>query len=297
MLVRSFANFAFIAAVVGGISAASAQELLAWRFTPGESLNYVVQQNMTMTMDVKGKQQTVEMNQTMDMQWKIADVDAASGDVNMAQTVERMRMTSEGGPIGSITYDSSSDADPGTPYGRALADVFRKLIRQEFGVHMKSTGKIDEVTVPEALVSSLKQSGTTGNALDEATLKQLMTQSAITLPEKPVQQNDSWDSVQQVEMPFGTVSVKSRLTYQGTDPGTGFAKIAMVPSITVTPKQGATVDLSLTKTEGTGTLLFDAARGRIAKSDLNLTMQMKMTSFGQVIDQTIQQKTSMTLAR
>ena len=52
MLVRSFANFAFIAAVVGGISAASAQELLAWRFTPGESLNYVVQQNMTMTMDV-----------------------------------------------------------------------------------------------------------------------------------------------------------------------------------------------------------------------------------------------------
>jgi len=282
--------------VLAWTSMAFAQEQLAWRFTPGESLNYVVQQSMTMTMDVAGKQQTIEMKQAMDMQWKIADVDSASGDVNMAQTVERMRMNSKGGPIGAIDYDSASEDAPTTPYGRALADVFKKLIGQEFGVHMKSTGKIDEVTVPASLVASLKQSGAAGNTLDEATLKQLMTQSAITLPEKPIQQNDSWDSVQQVEMAFGTVNVKSRLTYQGIDPSTGHAKIGMVPSISLTPKAGATVDLTLTKTEGTGVLLFDVARGRIAKSDLDLTMQMKMKSFGQVIDQTIHQKTSMILA-
>jgi hypothetical protein len=251
---------------------------------------------MKMTMDVAGKLQTIDMNQTMDMQWKIADVDSANGDANMAQTVERMRMNSDGGPIGTIKYDSASGEAPSTPYGRALADVFKKLIGQEFGVHMKATGKIDEVTVPESLVASLKQSGTAGNALDEATLKQLMTQSAITLPENPIRQGDSWDSVQQVEMAFGTVNVNSRLTYQGIDPGTGHAKIGMVPNITLTPKQGATVDLTLTRTEGTGVILFDAGRGRIVKSDLDLTMQMKMKSFGQVIDQTIHQKTSMTLA-
>ena len=296
MFVRCLTHFSIIIVLAGGTSIASAQEQLSWRFTPGESLNYVVQQNMVMTMDAAGKQQIIEMHQTMDMRWKIADVDAGSGDVNMSQTVERMRMTSEGGPIGAVNYDSASNEVPGTPYGRALADVFKKLIGQEFGVHMKSTGKIVEVAVPESLVASLKQSGTTGNALDEATLKQLMTQSAITLPEKPIQPNDSWDSVQQVEMAFGTVIVKSRLTYQGIDPDTGYAKIGIIPSISVAPKQGATVDLTLTGTEGTGVLLFDAARGRIAKSDLNLTMQMSMKSFGQVIDQTIHQKTSMALA-
>ncbi len=296
MLIRCLTPLSIFIVLAGAASVASAQEQLSWRFTPGESLSYVVQQNVKITMDVAGKLQTIDMNQTMDMQWKIADVDSATGEVNMAQTVERMRMNSNGGPLGIIKYDSASGEVPSNPSGRALADVFKKLIGQKFGVHMKSTGQIDEVTIPESLVASLKQSGTTGNALDEATLKQLMTQSAITLPENPIRQGHSWDSVQQVEMAFGTVNVKSRLTYLGIDPGTGHAKIGMVPDISITPKQGATVDLTLTSTKGTGELLFDAARGRIAKSDLDLTMQMRMKSFGQVIDQTIHQKTSMTLA-
>ena len=274
----------------------SAQEQLAWKFTAGESLKYVVKQNMKMTMDVASKKQTIEMNQTMEMQWKIADVDPGSGDVNMAQTVERVQMDSQGGPIGTIKFDSASGEVPETPYGRAMAEVFRKLIGEEFSVHMKSTGKIDQVTVPASLIAALKQNGTAGNALDEATLKQLMTQSAITLPEKPIQPGDTWDSVQQVEMPIGTMTVQSKLTYQGIDASTGYAKIGMIPAISLTPKPGAPVNLTLTKTEGTGLLLFDAARGRIAKSDLDLTMQMQMKSFGQVIDQTIHQKTSMTLA-
>jgi len=274
----------------------SAQEQLAWRFTPGESLNYIVNQNMEMSMDVASKKQTIVMNQTMEMRWKIADVDPGSGDVNMAQSVERVQMDSQGGPIGTIKFDSASGEVPETPYGRAMAEVFKKLIGEEFSVRMKSTGKIDQVTVPSSLIAALKQNGTTGSALDEATLKQLMTQSAITLPEKPIQPNDTWDSVQQVEMPIGTMTVQSKLTYQGIDARTGYAKIGMIPTISLTPKQGAPVNLTLTKTEGTGLLLFDAARGRIAKSDLDLTMQMQMKSFGQVIDQTIHQKTSMTLA-
>ena len=296
MFVRCLNLFSTIVVFVGVSSFVSAQEQLAWKFTAGESLKYVVKQNMKMTMDVASKKQTIEMNQTMEMQWKIADVDPGSGDVNMAQTVERVQMDSQGGPIGTIKFDSASGEVPETPYGRAMAEVFKKLIGEEFSVHMKSTGKIDQVTVPASLIAALKQNGTTGSALDEATLKQLMTQSAITLPENPIQPNDTWDSVQQVEMPIGTMIVQSKLTYQGIDASTGHAKIGMIPTISLTPKQGAPVNLTLTKTEGTGLLLFDAARGRIAKSDLDLTMQMQMKSFGQVIDQTIHQKTSMTLA-
>lgn len=296
MFVRCLNLFSTFVVFVSISSFVSAQEQLAWKFTPGESLKYVVKQNMKMTMDVASKKQTIEMNQTMDMQWKIADVDSVSGDVNMAQTVERVQMESQGGPIGAISFDSASGEVPETPYGRAMAEVFKKLIGEEFSVRMKSTGKIDQVTVPASLIAALKQNGTTGNALDEATLKQLMTQSAITLPEKPIQPDYTWDSVQQVEMPIGTMTVQSKLTYQGIDASTGYAKIGMIPTISLTPKQGTPVNLTLTKTEGSGILLFDAARGRIAKSDLDLTMQMQMKSFGQVIDQTIHQKTSMTLA-
>jgi len=295
MFVRCLTVFSSITMLVSSGSVVSAQEQLAWKFTPGESLKYVVKQDMNMTMVVASKTQTIAMNQTMDMRWKIADVDSGNGDANMFQTIDRVQMTSQGGPIGIIEYDSAGDKIPATPLGKSMAEVFRKIIGEEFGVHMKTTGKIDQVSVPQSLTDALKQTGSTGNALDEATLKQMMTQSAITLPEKPIIPGFSWDSVQQVELPFGTMSVKSQLTYQGIDSSSGHAKIAMIPVISVAPKPGAPVTLILTKSEGTGIVLFDVAKGRVAKSDLDLTMQMQVKSFGQVIDQTIKQTTSMTL--
>lgn len=296
MFVRCLTVFSSIVLLVSGASLVSAQEKLAWKFAPGESLKYVVKQNMNMTMDVAKKKQSIAMNQTMDMQWKIAEVDSRSGAAEMSQTIDRVQMTSQGGPFGIVEYDSAGGKIPETPLGKSMAEVFRKIIGQEFGVHMKATGKIDQVTVPQSLIDALKQSGTAGNALDEATLKQMMTQSAITLPEKAIIPGHSWVSEQQVELPFGTMTVKSQLTYQGIDSSSGYAKIAMIPVISVTPKPGAPVTLTLTKSEGTGLVLFDAAKGRIAKSDLDLTMQMQVQSFGQVIDQTIKQTTSMTLA-
>ena len=296
MFVRCLTVFSSIVLLVSGASLVSAQEKLAWKFAPGESLKYVVKQNMNMTMDVAKKKQSIAMNQTMDMQWKIAEVDSRSGAAEMSQTIDRVQMTSQGGPFGIVEYDSAGDKIPETPLGKSMAEVFRKIIGQEFGVHMKATGKIDQVTVPQSLIDALKQSGTAGTALDEATLKQMMTQSAITLPEKAINPGHSWDSEQQVELPFGTMTVKSQLTYQGIDSSSGYAKIAMIPVISVTPKPGAPVTLTLTKSEGSGLVLFDAAKGRIAKSDLDLTMQMQVQSFGQVIDQTIKQTTSMTLA-
>jgi hypothetical protein len=296
MFVRCLTVFSSIVVLVHGASVVSAQEQLAWKFTPGESLKYVVKQNMDMTMDAAGKKQSMVMNQTMDMQWKISEVDSGNGDSHMSQTIDRVQMISKGGPFGTVEYDSAGDKIPDTPLGKSMADVFRKIIGEEFGVHMKTTGKIDQVAVPQSLIDALKQSGSAGTALDEATLKQMMTQSAITLPENAINPGYSWDSVQQVELPFGTMTVKSQLTYQGIDSSSGHAKIAMIPLISVTPKPGAPVTLTLTKSEGTGLVLFDAANGRIAKSNLNLTMQMQVKSFGQVIDQTIKQTTSMTLA-
>ena len=295
MLVRGLSFAAVVTLLVIGPSLVSAQEQLAWKFSAGESLNYVVRQKMNMTLDVAGKQQTIVMNQMMDMQWRITDVDSGTGDANMAQTIGRVQMESQGGQLGSLKFDSASEEIQSTPFGKAIAAVYKKLIGQEFGVHMQSTGKIDDVKVPESLLASLKQSGSTGNALDENTLKQLMTQSAITLPSTPIKPGHSWDSMQQVEMPFGSMVVKSKLTFQGVDPGTGYAQIGMIPSISLTPKPGTDVDVKLTKTEGKGTMLFDVVRGRIAKSDLNLTMAMQTNSFGQIINKTIEQTTSMTL--
>ncbi len=296
MFFSYFSTAAAVLMLLAGSSLGMAQDKLAWKFSAGESLNYVVKQNMKMSMKIADKTTQVVMNQTMDMQWKIQNVEPATGNVTMGQTVERVQMDSQGGPVDAIKFDSASKEIPNTPHGKAFADIFKKLIGQEFGVHMLSTGKIDEVTVPEALLDSLKKSGSAGNSMDEETLKQLMKQSAILLPETVIQPGHMWDSTQQMEMPFGTMTVTSKLTFQGIDASSGQARIAVTPSITLTPKPGTESSLKVLTTDGKGSFLFDVARGRVTKSELELKMEIQNNSFGQLIDQTIEQRTSMTLA-
>ncbi len=296
MFFSYFSTAAAVLMLLAGSSLGMAQDKLAWKFSTGESLKYVVKQNMKMSMTIADKTTQVAMNQTMDMQWKIQNVEPATGNVTMGQTVERVQMDSQGGPVDAIKFDSASKEIPDTPYGKAIADIFKKLIGQEFGVHMLSTGKIDEVTVPEALLDSLKKSGSAGNSMDEETLKQLMKQSAILLPETVIQPGHMWDSTQQMAMPFGTMTVTSKLTFQGIDASSGQARIAVTPSITLTPKPGTESSLKVLTTDGKGSFLFDVARGRVTKSELELKMEIQNNSFGQLIDQTIEQRTSMTLA-
>ncbi len=53
--------------------------------------------------------------------------------------------------------------------------------------------------------------------------------------------------------------------------------------------------MTLDKTTGRGRINFDIARGRLNKSQLDLTMQMTMNVNGQKLPQTIHNVTSMTL--
>jgi hypothetical protein len=288
-----FAVFTVIAGLLSLADAGVAQDSLSWKFQSGESLKYVVQQKTDMEMDLNGQQQTMSMNQTMDMVWKVAAVES-NGNAKMAQIVDRVQFESAGGPFGAVKFDSSSTEAQDSPLVKSMAEVFKKIVGKEFGVTMQSTGKVQEVTVPKDLLTALTNSGPAGNAMNEETLKQMMTQSAVTLPAQPIKQGDSWESNQKVELPFGTMTVSSVLTYEGTE--NGMARIGMQPKIDVKPKEGAPITLTMNKSEGKGTVLFDVEKGRIARSDLDLTMELQVKQFGTQIQQTLRQKTSMMLA-
>lgn len=294
MLSRSIAVCSIVSLLALAAPFTAAQESLAWKFQAGETLKYVVTQNTDMQMDLAGQKQTMTMSQKMDMVWKVGVV-ASNGNAEMAQVVERVQMKSEGGPFGTVQFDSSDGKVPESPLVKSMAEVFKKIIGQEFGVTMRPTGKIEDVVVPQSLLDELAKAGAAGNAINENVLKQMMTQSAVTLPEKAIQPGDSWESSQKIEMPFGTMSVNSTLTYKGNDSTSGMAVIEMKPSISVQPKDGAPIALTINKSDGQGIVQFDIVRGRIAKSDLDLTLDMEVKQFGQLIKQTLRQKTAMEL--
>jgi len=272
---------------------AQAQETLSWKFTAGETLKYVVTQSTDMQMSVAGQKQSLTMSQTMDMSWKIQDV-AANGDVTMNQAIERVQVSSDGGLIGGFKYDSSDSTPPESAIAKTMADVFNKIINENFAVTMKPTGQIASVDVPEALVKALASGGGT-SVMNEETLKQIMTQSAVTLPEKAVKKGDSWENNQNVDLQFGVMTIKSVLTYTGNDSSTGLAQITMKPTISIKSKEGQPQQVTLKKSEGGGKVSFDATTGRIARSDMDLTMEISIRQFGQQVEQTVKQKTSMVL--
>lgn len=269
------------------------QENLAWKFEPGQTLRYEVKQSTLMDISVAGQKQQMKSSQTMDMVWNIQSVDSA-GKATMTQVVDRVQMESAGGPLGAMKYDSSSTATL-EPRHQAIADTYKKIVGQQFVVVMLPTGKIENVEVPASLVDALTKNGPTENLLTEESLKEMMAQSAVTLPSKPVRPSETWENSQKVDFAIGTMLVNSLLTYEGTTDGV--ATLLTRPRIEVKPKDGAPLTLKLSRSEGNGKVQFSIADGRISRSDLDLTLEMQVNRFGTAVDMTMRQTTNMLLVQ
>lgn len=288
----------FVLAGCAATMSARAQDTLSWRFQPGETLKYTVQQTMNTHMEDGANAADTTMKQAMDMSWKVTDV-TSDGNAKIDQQIDRVRLSMEGGVFGTgAEFDSADSGAPSNPIVKAMSDVFRQIIGQPFEVTMNTTGKVVEVEVPPALLKSLTASGAgVSNVLSEDALKQMMSQSSVTLPEGAVSRNQTWETAQRVELPFGAMKVDSRMTYLGPDPETGLAKIAMQPSVSVEPKKDSPLQLKLTNTSGNGTILFDRQNGRIVRSELSLQLEMEITQFGRSMTQNVQQQTVMQLTQ
>lgn len=289
-LTRFLALLLLTAAVV---VPASAQETLAWKFTEGSRLKYDVNQSMTMKVIVAGNATTQEIKQTMAMGWDVQKV-GANGDALVGQTIERISMDFSGSLIEPFKYDSTDKTPPTTSMGRRVADSYAKILNQQFQVSMKPTGEITNVKIPETLMSVLTTSG--NGVLTESMVRQMMTQSAITLPIEAIAPKHKWSTNQSVDLPYGKMSIVSQLTFAGIDRSTGFAVIAVTPEIKIASGEDSTQQVTLNESSGKGQVYFDIANGRIAKSQLDLQMDMTVRFNEQQIDQEVSQKLSMVLS-
>lgn len=289
-LIRCFA-FALLTATV--VAPVSAQEKLAWKFAEGSQLKYKVNQAMIMKVIVAGNANTQEIRQTMEMGWDVQKV-GANGDAVVGQTIERINMDFSGSLIEPFKYDSTDKTPPTTSMGRRVADSYAKILNQQFQVSMKPTGEITNVKIPETLMSALTTSG--NGVLTESMVRQMMTQSAITLPREAIAPKHKWTTSQSVDLPYGKMSIASQLSFAGIDRSTGFAVISVTPEIKIASGEDSAQQVTLNESSGKGQVYFDIANGRIAKSQLDLQMDMTVRFNEQQIDQEVTQKLSMELS-
>lgn len=289
-LIRSFTLLLTAAAV---FSPAVAQQKLAWKFMAGSQLKYDVNQTMIMEVTVAGNKTTQEIKQTMVMGWDVQKLGAA-GDAVVGQTIERINMDFSGSLIEPFKYDSADKTPPTTSMGRRIADSYSRILNQQFQVSMKPTGEITNVKIPETLMSALTTSG--NGVLTESMVKQMMTQSAVTLPVAAVAPRQSWTTKQSVDLPYGRMLISSKLTCTRIDAASGIAIIAVAPEIKIESGEDAAQQITLNSSSGEGEIYFDFTNGRIAKSLLDLTMDLTVRLNEQQIDQKVSQNLSMVLS-
>lgn len=273
-----------------------AQDQLVWKFRPNEKLNYQVTQQMETVANFGGNETRQTLGQAMNMSWNVLSA-AANGDAVINQVVERIRMEMESGPGAKISYDSDNKEQSDNPTVNAMGAVFQKIVGQDFKITMNPNGKVQNVDIPKALIDAIQNSAAgASQALDEKTLKEMMKQSAVTLPDNPVKTGDTWNSKQSVPLPFGQMNINSTMTFVKLDEN-GDAIIDVVPQISVVPSQTAAVKVTLNSSSGRGRVTFDVENGRVLKSELVLSMKldMEIVSQKQKFTQTINQKTTMIL--
>jgi hypothetical protein len=292
MVVRSLALLSLTLSVT---SASPAGELLLWKLTPGDVLTYDVQNTMDATAVIGGKEAKSSLQQTMRMSWEV-EARGADNTYVVGQVIQRIRVKMSPNGTDTIEFDSGAPEPPRDPIVRSLAGAYGKIVNQKFRVTMAPTGEIRDVEIPPALLETLKTVAAGPQAsMDDETLKQTLGQTSVILPDREISSGDQWASQQELRYPFATVRMSPTMTYKGMNKD-GIAEIQYVPSVDLEPQKGSPMKLSLKRAVGTGIVQFDAMRGRIARMQQDLTMDMLTEGRGQNVSQHIVMQTVMSLA-
>ena len=273
---------------------AEAQELLTWKFRSNEQVKYSVVQNVETTVPVGDNKVQHGISTAMDTSWKILNI-AANGSMVMNQTFDRVRVKLQGGPSGPVEYDSASNAPAEHPLLATMQKAFGGIVNQAFQVTMTPAGQVENVQIPPLLLETVRKSaaGRPG-AMTEDTLKGMIKGAAVVLPSQPVNVGSTWTSSQTLNVPHGTMTVNSKMTFVQKDEA-GRIVIDIVPEIMMTPAANAPIKMSLESSAGRGRVLFDNDAGRVVQSQLKLEMLMKTEAGGQSSTQTVRQTTSVQL--
>jgi len=272
-------------AACGLLSAATArgENTLRWKFKTGDTLNYVMDRETEMKMDLSGSLIEIKTGMVFDTSWKVKSV-AADGTAELEQTVDRIQMKMDS-PFAQLDYDSSK---PGSGEGQAwemIGPTIEALVGQTFTLKATATGTVTDITLPEKVKAQFdKASGGEGGGrrrggggmggmmggFSESSVKEMITRSIVPLPEKAVTPDVSWKQSFEEKM-MGAGVKKTEVTYSTSEKssaeGHEVQKIAAKNEITFEPAEESQVDVEIEEQEGGMAIYFDVESGRTLKAE------------------------------
>lgn len=268
-----------IAIAAGG--PARAEVLLRLKFKPGESLHFIVTQEMVQKLDMAGQPPTpVTTTSTMELTWKAVSVDK-EGAATTAVTYDRIQMKTQGPQGVLMQYDSASDKEP-EGMAKMVAPMFRSLVKKPLDARINARGEVLDVRVPPGLLESVKNlpgGEQIAEMLSAEGLQKMMSMGV--LPAEPVSPGKSWTRKVDMKMPmFGTLTTETTYRYIGPErrDSRELQKIAVTMKMTSGGDQNAMI--KIVKQESNGFLYFDASEGRFVETTVKMQMQNELNMMG-----------------
>ncbi len=272
---------------------------LRWKFKPGETLRYAMDQKTVTTLKVPGQQLQTTLTQTIDLSWAVKDV-AADGTADVSWSIDRMRTRIESA-LGAFAYDSKDEKVPEGPVAAALVPTLKALVGAQFPFKVNPQGELSDVTVPEKVAQALRDAGpaTSGSnsAFSEEGLKNMIIQSSLAVPKEDIAVGKTWSKQTKVPSPpIGTMTLDKTFTYLGPDrKAANIEKIGLATKIGVEPNPDGNVKFEIDAQEAKGDFSFDNAAGRVVNSDVLERMETTATFMNMKMQQIVDTKTTMKL--
>lgn len=271
-----------VALLAGGASAAD-PVALRWKLAKGDTFFVRTVNEMQQTVGVLG--QNMEQNQTSTSVARFKVTDAADGGLTLEQTITKVDIVGnlpgaadQAGKMKGATLTFKLDKE----YKVTEVAGYDKYLEQISGGNDEAAKVLRAATSEEAL---------------KVTVEDLLNPG----PGKPVAPGDKWARETKLPLgPLGNFAVNARYTLDGVDGGA--AKVSYDADASFTPgKGGDGLPFQITKGElkadkYTGSLVFDAAAGRLKESSQNVKLggSLTVSAMGQEIELTFQQTLKVT---
>ena len=292
-----------VAAGFQGEARAEAPASLRWKFKKGETVHYSLVQKTQTTMKLEnGRTGGSKVSQKSDLSWTVESV-SSDGVAELVQTIDRVQVRVDSSVAGQPPFEFDSASKEPTPEGvvaSRLVPVFKALAGLKCTLTMDPRGEIREVRIADSVVQSLEKSfqGGLGPLFSKESLKNMVGQSSLVLPEKAVEKGATWTEKAKTPAPqLGTMIIDKTYTFLGAEADSpSLVRIKLDTQTTLEPDPKSQIEFEMTKQDGKGEFVFDTTKGRIVSSRIDVEMTQSIKAQGQQLEQTVVNNMEMKLA-
>ena len=268
-----------------------AQTTLRYQHKEKDKLHYVFEQEITTTVNVKGKESDTKLNVIWDLSWNVLKVEA-DGAAQLQIKITRARMFVDG-PAGKLTADSDDKNEPDDALRLGMARAVKSIAVMDLRGVILPTGEITAVKPAEETLKALKELGGAPKEADllNSDVAKSMLLSTVLLSEA-VAKGKTWTTKTEAKAPFGKTIMENIYAYEGPTEkdGVKLEKISIKPAMKIEPDAKATIKVEIKDFKGTGQVLFDNKAGRLIETFIHQRTEMRFEAMGMNFGQTIEQR-------